>query len=220
MLLLGQKAFYANQKNPFVFYLYIVYCVWLAGYYLFDTDIHSEFALHDQQQTQPCLGHLTDVKKPAEHIELTQEQIIHKLETFCSYRERCTSEINQKLYQLQVEKNDFDFYINYLKENNFLNETRYANSFARGKNAIKKWGRKKIVMELKFRQIDESTVQQSLLQIDEGMYLIKLQDVLEKKNRIIKETDPFKRKQKLIQFAMQKGYEYEIINEALKNMAT
>ena len=166
------------------------------------------------------MGHLTDVKKPAEHIELTQEQIIHKLETFCSYRERCTSEINQKLYQLQVEKNDFDFYINYLKENNFLNETRYANSFARGKNAIKKWGRKKIVMELKFRQIDESTVQQSLLQIDEGMYLIKLQDVLEKKNRTLKETDPFKRKQKLIQFAMQKGYEYEIINEALKNMAT
>ena len=74
-------------------------------------------------------------------------------------------------------------------------------------------------MELKSKQIDNTTVQQSLLQIDEGMYLIKLQDVLEKKNRQLKETDAFKRKQKLIQFAMQKGYEYEIINEALKNIA-
>ena len=125
------------------------------------------------------------MKKQTEHIELSQEQIIQKLESFCSYRERCTSEINQKLYQLKADANDFEFYINYLKENNFLNET----------------------------------VQQSLLQIDEGMYLIKLQDVLEKKNRQLKETDAFKRKQKLIQFAMQKGYEYEIINEAMKNIA-
>lgn len=165
------------------------------------------------------MGHLIAVKKQTEHIELSQEQIIQKLESFCSYRERCTSEINQKLYQLKADANDFEFYINYLKENNFLNETRFANSFARGKNAIKKWGRKKIVMELKSKQIDNATVQQSLLQIDEGMYLIKLQDVLEKKNRQLKETDTFKRKQKLIQFAMQKGYEYEIINEAMKNIA-
>ena len=159
------------------------------------------------------------MKKTAFNIELSQEQIIYKLESFCSYRERCASEINQKMYQLKVDAADFDFYIKYLKENNFLNETRFANSFARGKNVIKKWGRKKIVMELKSKQIDNATVQQSLLQIDEGMYLIKLQDVLEKKNRLLKETDTFKRKQKLIQFAMQKGYEYEIINEALKNMA-
>ena len=117
------------------------------------------------------MGHLIAVKKQTEHIELSQEQIIQKLESFCSYRERCTSEINQKLYQLKADANDFEFYINYLKENNFLNETRFANSFARGKNAIKKWGRKKIVMELKSKQIDNATVQQSLLQIDEGMYL-------------------------------------------------
>lgn len=165
------------------------------------------------------MGHLNPVKKYSEHIELTQDQILQKLESFCSYRERCITEINQRLYQLKADANDYDLYINHLKENNFLNETRFANSFARGKNSIKKWGRKKILMELKSKKIDDSTIQQSLQQIDEGMYLIKLQDVLEKKNRIIKETDMFKRKQKLIQFAMQKGYETEIIFEALKNIS-
>lgn len=164
------------------------------------------------------MGHLA-VKKQTEHIELSQEQIIQKLESFCSYRERCVAEVNQKLYQLKADANDYDFYINYLKENNFLNETRFANSFARGKNSIKKWGRKKILMELKSKKISDSTIRQSLEQIDEGMYLIKLQDILEKKNRTTKETDAYKRKQKLIQFALQKGYETEIIFEALKSIS-
>jgi len=159
------------------------------------------------------------LKKSSTYIELSEEQIIHKLESFCAYRERCASEIKQKMYVLQVPNADYETYLNHLKENNFFNEERFANAFAHGKNAIKKWGRKKISMELQSKNIDSQKIDQSLLQIDEGMYLLKLEDILSKKLRTIKETDAFKKKQKLIQFAMQKGYEYEIINEALKNIS-
>ena len=159
------------------------------------------------------------LKKSTTHIELTEEQIIHKLESFCAYRERCEAEIKQKMYLLSVPSSDYEIYINHLKENNFFNEERFANAFAYGKNSIKKWGRKKIAIELQSKNIDTQKINQSLLQIDEGMYLLKLEDILTKKIRTIKETDAFKKKQKLIQFAMQKGYEYEIINEALKNIS-
>jgi regulatory protein len=158
------------------------------------------------------------LKKAAIHIELTEAQVIQKLESYCAYRERCTAEVLQRLYTLKVPTSDYEMYIAYLKENNFLNEERYANAFAHGKNNIKKWGRKKIILELQSKHIDACQIQQSLEQIDEGMYVLKLEDILIKKNKSIKETDTFKKKQKLIQFAMQKGYEYEIINEVLKNI--
>lgn len=158
------------------------------------------------------------MKKTFQNIELTEDQIIHKLESFCSYRERCGSEIKQKMYTLKVPSSDYEFYLNHLKENNFYNEERFANAFAYGKNAIKKWGRKKITMELQAKNIDSQKINESLSHIDEGMYLLKLEDILTKKNKSIKETDAFKKKQKLILFALQKGYEYEIIKEALKNI--
>jgi len=159
------------------------------------------------------------LKKYTAHIELTEEQIMQKLESFCAYRERCESEIKQKMYALQVPTSDYETYLNHLKENNFFNEERFANAFAYGKNAIKKWGRKKIAMELQSKNIDTQKINQSLLHIDEGMYLLKLEDILAKKSKAIKETDAYKKKQKLIQFAMQKGYEYEIISEALKHIS-
>ena len=158
------------------------------------------------------------MKKPAAHTEYSIEQIIQKLENFCAYRERCEAEIKQKMYTLKVSVSEYEMCLHHLKENNFYNDERFANSFAYGKNAIKKWGRKKIAMELQSKNIDTDKINQSLLQIDEGMYLLKLEDILTKKSRSVKETDLYKKKQKLIQFAMQKGYEYEIINEALKKI--
>lgn len=149
---------------------------------------------------------------------LSEEQIIKKLESFCVYRERCESEIKQKLYQLAVDEKEVDFYINYLKENNFLNEERFVAAFARGKFNIKSWGKRKIIQELQSKRIDSKKIQQSIEQIDEGIYFIRLQDLLEKKSTKIKETDIFRKKQKLMQYAMQKGYEMELINEALKEI--
>lgn len=147
---------------------------------------------------------------------LSEEQIIKKLESFCAYRERCESEIKQKLFQLSVGEKETGFYINYLKENNFLNEERFVAAFARGKFNIKSWGKRKIVQELKLKQIDSKKIHQSIGEIDEGLYFLRLQDLLEKKFKKIKEKDTFTVKQKLMQYAMQKGYEIELINEILK----
>ncbi|HNY54853.1 MAG: regulatory protein RecX [Chitinophagales bacterium] len=149
---------------------------------------------------------------------LSEEQIIKKLESFCAYRERCESEVKQKLYQLAVDVKETDFYINYLKENNFLNEDRFIAAFARGKFNIKSWGKRKIIQELQVKRIDSKKILQSIENIDEGQYFVRLQDLLEKKLRTIKEIDVFKKKQKLMQYAMQKGYEMELIIEALKEI--
>jgi regulatory protein len=125
--------------------------------------------------------------------QLSEPQIIQKLESFCAYRERCESEVRQKLYQLAVEDSDTDFYLNYLKENNFLNEERFVSAFARGKFNIKSWGKRKIMQELQSKRIDSKKIQQSINAIDEGAYFLRLQDILEKKIRRLKNKITLKR---------------------------
>lgn len=154
--------------------------------------------------------------KPA--IKLTQEQVIQKLEIFCAYRERCASEIHQKLIALHVNKDEIDFYLDYLKENNFYNETRFVNAFVRGKSAIKKWGKHKIVQQLHTKNIPIEVIQKSLHQIDEEAYNNRLHDIILKKNKLLNEENDFKRRQKLVIFAQQKGYETKLILNAIHHL--
>jgi regulatory protein len=150
---------------------------------------------------------------------LSQEQIIKKLESYCAYRERCETEVKQKLFTLKVEEEEVGFYLQYLIENNLLNENRFIDAYARGKFNIKSWGRRKITIALQQKKIDVNKIKQSIEHIDEDMYIQRLNIVLEKKNQqLIKETDEFKKKQKLVYFAMQKGYEPDLIYKAIKTI--
>jgi regulatory protein len=137
--------------------------------------------------------------------QLSEPQIIQKLESFCAYRERCESEVRQKLYQLAVEDSDTDFYLNYLKENNFLNEERFVSAFARGKFNIKSWGKRKIMQELQSKRIDSKKIQQSINAIDEGAYFLRLQDILEKKIRRLKNKITLKRNKNLFSMLCKKA---------------
>ena len=71
----------------------------------------------------------------------TQKEALQKLEHFCAYQERCHAEVVTKLYSLKMSPDEIDTIVVQLIENNFLNETRFACSFARGKHRIKSWGR-------------------------------------------------------------------------------
>tara|TARA_Y100001978_G_C23664161_1_gene420272 strand:+ start:140 stop:523 length:384 start_codon:yes stop_codon:yes gene_type:complete len=98
---------------------------------------------------------------------------------------------------------------------NFLNEERYARSFARGKFRIKKWGKLKIRMALKKREVNFKCIDFAMLEIDEKTYLNTLKELLQKKNDILKETNLYKRKMKLINYLVNRGYEYDLIYDSL-----
>ena len=98
---------------------------------------------------------------------------------------------------------------------NFLNEERYARSFARGKFRIKKWGKLKIRMALKKREVNFKCIDFAMLEIDEKTYLNTLRELLQKKNDILKETNLYKRKMKLINYLVNRGYEYDLISDSL-----
>ena len=124
-------------------------------------------------------------------------------------------EVSMKLKSWGLIQEAIDLLIIELIQFNFLNEERYARSFARGKFRIKKWGKLKIRMALKKRDVYFKCIDLAMLEIDDKTYLITLKELLQKKNDILKETNSYKRKMKLIRYLVNRGYEYDLIHDAL-----
>ena len=138
-----------------------------------------------------------------------------KIQSYCAYQERCHMEVSMKLKSWGLIQEAIDLLIIELVQFNFLNEERYARSFARGKFRIKKWGKLKIRMALKKRDVYFKCIDLAMLEIDDKTYLITLKELLQKKNDILKETNSQKRKMKLIRYLVNRGYEYDLIHDAL-----
>lgn len=148
----------------------------------------------------------------------TLNEIQRKLERYCIYQDRCHKEVEQKLNEFSLIPEAREMILLSLMENNFLNEERFAKSFARGKFNIKKWGKQRIIRELKFRDISAYNIKTALKEINENDYLETVYRITEKRNEIIKESNIYKRKRKLIDFLLRKGYETELIYKTVNEI--
>lgn len=141
---------------------------------------------------------------------------IQKLESFCAFRERCSSEIVSKLKELGADDDKIEIVSVHLHENNFFDDARFAYAFARGKHRLKKWGKEKIIRELKHRQINNDLIQEAVKGIEVDGYDDVLYTLLQKKSEALTRTNKENIKQKLINFAFQKGYAYSDIEKTLQ----
>ena len=140
-----------------------------------------------------------------------------KMQSWCAYQERCQQDARNKLYELGMWPDAVENIIVKLIEDNFLNEERFATSFARGKFTIKKWGRIKIKQELKQKHVGDYCLKKAMLQIDETEYLATLKRLLEIKRKLINEKSPIKLTYKLMNYALSKGYEKDLVFDVLNN---
>lgn len=141
-----------------------------------------------------------------------------KIEAFCAYQERCDQEIRKKIKSWGLYGDDVDILISDLIQNNFLNEERFASAFVSGKFRIKRWGRIKIRQHLKQKNISDYSINMGLKEIDEEEYLQNLHDLLETKNRLITAKNKWDRLAKLQRYIQSKGYENELVREALDQL--
>ena len=135
---------------------------------------------------------------------------INKLEKYCSFSERCKSDIIKKLYDWKVNKHQKDI-INHLIENNYINEKRYALLYSMGKFNSRKWGKIKISNNLKKKGIKEKDINESINEIPETKYLDALSNLIIKKSQEIKDSDIYNKKSKIARYLFQKGYESNLI---------
>ena len=147
---------------------------------------------------------------------LTKEQALQKLKHYCTYQERCHSEVKEKLYNLGVWKKDHDEIISALIEENYLNEERFAIAFAGGKWRVKKWGRVKIKYDLKQKQVSEYCIKKALQQINEEEYLAVLKKLADDTYASLKSEQYLIRKKKTMDFLIRKGFEMELVRGAVE----
>lgn len=141
---------------------------------------------------------------------------LEKLQKYCAYQDRCHQEVRYKLMDLGIYGEEQGQIIAELITENFLNEERFARSYARGKFRMKGWGKMKIIKELKRRQISAYCLKKGLEEIEDEAYEKKLLEILEKKNKTIKEINIYVRRNKLYTYAYNKGYESFLIQSFVK----
>lgn len=140
---------------------------------------------------------------------------LRKAASFCVYQERTQQEVRERLNDWDVYDDDAEEVIAELITQNYLNEERFAKSFAGGKFRVKHWGKRKIKQHLQQRGITGYNLDQAMKEIKPDDYKEALAELLDKKRQSIRDDNPLVVKQKLVRFALSKGYESDLIWQVL-----
>ena len=133
---------------------------------------------------------------------------------FCAYRERTQQEVRDKLYALGLHRDEVEQVLTELISEGFVNEERFARAFAGGHFRMKKWGRNKIIHELKRKNITPYCINRAMLEVPDDEYQATLKDMISKK---LAQThgDPLIVKNKVARFMIGKGYEPQLVWDEL-----
>ena len=141
-----------------------------------------------------------------------------KIYKYCAYQERTHAEVRNKLYEYGLGSDEVDQLIAQLIGEGYLNEERFAKTFAGGKFRIKGWGRIKIIHELEAKGLTGNCIALGLKEINETDYVETLQALLQKKATTVQADDDFVRRDRIARYAVQKGFEPELVWRWIKEM--
>ena len=148
----------------------------------------------------------------------TVEEARQKLQNYCSYQDRSHQEVQQKLSGMRMIPEAIDQIIVHLLEHNFLNEERFAKTYVSGKFRIKKWGRRRLTLELKKKGICKFNINQALNEINAVEYIETFNALAEKRINYIKEINKLKKKKKLADYLLYRGWESHLVYEKVNHL--
>ena len=146
---------------------------------------------------------------------LTPDQVLDKMAKYCAYQERCVKDVKDKLKTFDIPEDEKSRILDYLLDNRFVNDERFAKSFVRGKINQSGWGLNKIRFHLVQKGIAKETIDEALEQTDEEVYRQRLIDILKTKSKTVKAENDFEKNRKLAAYAMQRGFESDLVWEIL-----
>ena len=149
---------------------------------------------------------------------LSPDQVLDKMAKYCAYQERCVKDVQDKLKTFDITEEESSKILEYLLDNRFVNDERFAMCFVRGKINQSGWGLNKIRFHLIQKGISKDLIDEALKQTDEEAYRQRLIEILKMKAKTVKAANDFERKRKLAAYAMQKGFEGSLVWETLKDL--
>ncbi|MDR1683490.1 MAG: RecX family transcriptional regulator [Candidatus Symbiothrix sp.] len=146
---------------------------------------------------------------------ITYEQALHRLAAHCSRVERCSSDLRKKMTDWELSSSDQEKIIQRLQKEGFLNDERFCRAFVKDKFRYNKWGVHKIAYELKRKQLPENLIQEALQSIDSQEKEEQLKQLLAQKRKTVKGANDYEINQKLIRFAVGRGFGLDEIYRVL-----
>lgn len=128
-------------------------------------------------------------------------------------RARSKKEIVDRL-KSDYSEEIIDRVIDVLEKYNYINDTAFAEMYAKEKFRMKGWSKKRIYFELRQKGINENTINTVLENSDFDTYSA-IEKLLAKRLKGKHNID-FKEQRKQFNYLLSKGYEYDEITEALK----
>ena len=150
--------------------------------------------------------------------EPLNQKVLAKLMRYCAFQERSSKEVLNKLSTFTNESVQVQLIYNYLIQHNYLNDQRFACSFASGKFRMNKWGRIKIKMGLINKGLDSKFIDKALDQISEEDYSKTLYDLAVNKMKLIKAKNDFDLIIKMKRYLANKGYEADKVNQVIESI--
>lgn len=149
---------------------------------------------------------------------LSVKEVLHKIESYCSYQERCHIEVREKLRSFSLDSNEVDEIIVKLIGNNYLNEERFASLFSISKFHQKKWGKIRIVNELKARKISSFLISKAVKEIPMEEYYETFSKLSDHQWNVITEKNTIKKRKKFCDYLLRKGWESELVYAKVKDL--
>lgn len=149
---------------------------------------------------------------------ISEEQAFSRMARLCSQKEYCSFDVSQKLFKLNLQAEEIESILNSLIEKNFINNERFVRSYISDKLKFNKWGKKKIELALRQKKIPYEIIQKVINEYSVLELNMSLESVLEKKWRVIKGKTENDKKNKLIRYALGRGFEMKEIISCMEKL--
>jgi len=146
---------------------------------------------------------------------MTEQEAYLQLAAICAQAEHCEQEMRDKMKRWELDETVQNRIIDRLTKERYIDNERYARAFVKDKIRYNKWGRRKVQQALWMKRIDASLQQQILDEIDEKEYLDVLRPLLKQKRKSVKAQSDYELNQKLVRFALGRGFTFDIIRQCL-----
>jgi regulatory protein len=142
---------------------------------------------------------------------ITPEEALSRLQNLCSTQEKCSGDARTKLKQWNIPSENHESIIDKLIKDRFIDDTRFVGFFVRDKQNINSWGREKIRFALIQKGLSKAIIDEALGSLPVENFEASLREILERKAKELSKYEPYEKKNRLIRFAVQRGFDYDLI---------
>lgn len=134
-----------------------------------------------------------------------------KAASYCAHRERTAQDVLARLSGYGLSEEEQGAVVAKLRENDFINEGRYASAFASDRFRFNRWGRNKIRHALQMKKIAESSIERAIESLPQEEYRSEARNLIRTKMERLSDLSPYERKAKVAQYLIGKGYEADMV---------